>query len=76
MIFFEFIVTAIVELIIEGIILNLFKLIRKLGILVLLIITFSQSSFKELDQEYYKDSSKPYFAALLIIAGIIYFFVK
>lgn len=76
MAFFEFIVELIVEGLIEGLfkglIKGLFRLIRKLGVLILKIITFNRTSFKKLDQEYYKDSSKPYFVVFFVIIGIVY----
>lgn len=72
MIILEFIGEVIITLIFEGIILNLLKLIRKLGVLVLQLITFSKSSFKELDQNYYKDAIEPYFIGFGIIIGLGY----
>jgi hypothetical protein len=72
MIFFEF----IVEIILEGIIGNFFKvffsLFRKLGVLILKVITLNKTSFKKLDKEYYKDSSKPYLIVFFLVIVIAF----
>lgn len=72
MIIFEIIAYIIMEIIFEKTIKGFFKLFRKLGILVLKILTLSNTSFEELDKEYYKDSSKPYLIVLILVIGIVF----
>lgn len=72
MMLIEFFAQVLVELIFEGIIFGFFKLIRKLGVLVLKVITLNKTSFKKLDKEYYKDSSKPYLIGFGILIGFVF----
>ncbi len=76
MIIFEFIVELFVQIILEGIIGNFFKvffnLFRKIGVFILKLITLNRMSFEELDKEYYKDSVMPYLTTFFIILGIVY----
>ena len=76
MIFFKFIIEVFIQVIIEGVIGNFFKvffsLFRKLGVLILKVITVNRTSFKKLDEEYYKDSVKQHLVTFVTIIGIVY----
>ncbi len=76
MIFFEFIAEVIFQGLIEGVFGKLlkvfFSLFRKLGVLILKVITFNKTPFEELDKEYYKDSSKPYLIVFFLVIGVFF----
>ena len=71
----EFIVYIVVQIIFEGIILGFIRMVKKLGLFILKLITFSGKSMKEIE-EAYPASSKPYFLGFGIIILVIYFIVK
>lgn len=76
MIFFEFIVEVIFKGLIEGVFGKLikafFSFFRKLGVLILKVITLNKTSFEKLDKEYYKDSSKPYLIVFFLVIGVLF----
>lgn len=72
MIFFEFITEIIVEGIFGTFFEVFFSLFRKLGVLILKVITLNKTPFKKLDKEYYKDSSKPYLIVFFLVIGIVF----
>ena len=76
MIFFE----IIGEVIIEGLLGKLFRVFfnffRKIGVLILKLITLNGMPFEELDKEYYKDSAMPYLTTFFTILGIVYFLIQ
>lgn len=72
MIIIEIIIQFVIEIIFGKIILGLFALVRKLGIGILILITFDDTPFNQLSEGKYKGSSLPYWIGFLIIAGLIF----
>lgn len=71
----EGIVFFFVEILFQGLIMQLFKAIKLVGLLALKMITLSDEPIKEL-KEKYKDSNKPYYIGFGIAIGVIYLIIR
>ena len=72
---FEAIAHFVVEVVFQGFILGIFKVMRVIGLMVLKIIRLSDQSIKGL-KEVYKDSSLPYFLRFGLSIGVIYLLIE
>lgn len=71
----EAIAHFVVEVVFQGFILGIFKVMRVIGLMVLKVIRLSDQSIKEL-KEVYKDSSLPYFLGFGLSIGVICLIIK
>lgn len=70
----EFLAYIFVEILFQGVILGIFKIIYWTGVLVMKLITFNKQPFADLIEKY-KDSAMPYFLGITLWGGFIYLII-